>query len=42
MMTIDFVYEDENNLCEESYEEQFLKIIETTLKHLKIETRNQS
>ena len=37
MMTIDFVYEDENNLCEESYEEQFLKIIETTLKHLKIE-----
>ena len=36
-MLIDFVYEDENHLCEESYEEQYLKIIETTLNHLNIE-----
>ena len=36
-MEIDFVYEDEMKLCEENYEEQFLKIIETTLKHLDIE-----
>lgn len=36
-MAIDFVYEDEMNLCEDNYEQQFLKIIETTLKYLKIE-----
>lgn len=36
-MVIDFVYEDEMNLCEESYEQQFIDIIETTLKHLNIE-----
>lgn len=36
-MAIDFVYEDEMNLCEESYEKQFLMIIETTLNHLNIE-----
>ena len=34
-MAIDFVYEDEMNLCEDNYEQQFLKIIETTLKYLK-------
>lgn len=37
IMAIDFVYEDEMNLCEESYEKQFLMIIETTLNHLNIE-----
>ena len=36
-MAIDFVYEDEMNLCEESYEEQFYKIIETALSYLRIE-----
>ena len=36
-MAIDFVYEDEMNLCEESYEEQFYKIIETALSYLHIE-----
>ncbi|MFR7591041.1 MAG: rRNA maturation RNase YbeY [Longibaculum sp.] len=36
-MAIDFVYEDEMNLCEDNYEQQFFKIIETTLKYLKIE-----
>lgn len=36
-MAIDFVYEDEMNLCEESYEKQFFMIIETTLNHLNIE-----
>ena len=34
---IDFVYEDENQLCKDSYEEQFIKIIETALEHLNIE-----
>jgi len=36
-MAIDFVYEDEDNLCEESYEQQFMTIIEATLNHLHIE-----
>lgn len=36
-MTIDFVYEDEKELCKESYEEQFVQIIETALNHLHIE-----
>lgn len=36
-MAVDFVYEDEMNLCQESYEEQFLKIIETALDYLNIE-----
>lgn len=36
-MAIDFVYEDEMNLCEESYQQQFLKIIETALSYLHIE-----
>lgn len=36
-MAIDFVYEDENKFCEESFERQFHEIIETTLKHLGIE-----
>lgn len=36
-MAIDFVYEDEMNLCDESYEKQFYKIIETALNYLKIE-----
>jgi metalloprotein, YbeY/UPF0054 family len=36
-MAIDFVYEDEMNLCDVSYEEQFLKIIEKTLNYLNIE-----
>lgn len=36
-MAIDFVYEDENHLCEESYEQQFLTIIEATLNKLNIE-----
>lgn len=36
-MAIDFVYEDENKLCEENYEKQFMKIIETALHHLKID-----
>lgn len=36
-MAIDFVYEDEMNLCEESYQQQFLKIIETALSYLRIE-----
>ncbi len=34
---IDFVYEDEKQLCKDSYEEQFIKIIEATLEHLNIE-----
>lgn len=33
---IDFIYEDEKNLCSESYEEQFLMIIEKTLETLHI------
>jgi len=37
VMIIDFVYEDEMNLSQENYEEQFLNIIETTLKHLHID-----
>lgn len=36
-MTIDFVYEDEKNLSEESYEQQFIQIIEKTLQYLNIE-----
>lgn len=36
-MAIDFVYEDEINLSEESYEKQFLDIVETTLQYLHIE-----
>lgn len=36
-MAIDFVYEDEMHLCEESYEQQFLMIIEEALKYLKID-----
>lgn len=35
-MVIDFVYEDEGKLCEESYEEQFIVIIEKTLETLQI------
>ena len=35
-MNIDFVYEDENHLCEESYEQQFIQIIEKTLEILKL------
>ena len=31
-MNIDFVYEDEKHLCQESYEDVFKQIIETTLK----------
>ena len=34
---IDFVYEDEKQLCADSYEEQFVTIIEATLEHLNIE-----
>jgi probable rRNA maturation factor len=34
---IDFVYEDEKQLCKDNYEEQFIKIIETALEHLSIE-----
>ena len=34
---IDFVYEDEKKLCKDSYEEQFIQIIETALQHLGIE-----
>ncbi|MEG0549107.1 MAG: rRNA maturation RNase YbeY [Coprobacillus sp.] len=36
-MVIDFVYEDEKKLCEESYEEQFLMIIQKTLETLHID-----
>lgn len=36
-MAIDFLYEDEMNLCEESYEKQFLEIIKATLKYLRID-----
>ena len=36
-MAIDFVYEDEKNLCDESFEEQFVKILETALEYLKID-----
>lgn len=36
-MIIDFVYEDEKNLCEIDYEKQFIEIIKTTLDYLKIE-----
>ena len=36
-MMIDFVYEDEKNLSEENYEQQFIEIIEKTLEYLKIE-----
>ena len=36
-MAIDFVYEYEKNLCDESFEEQFVKIIETALEYLKID-----
>ena len=36
-MAIDFVYEDEKNLSEENYEQQFIEIIEKTLEYLKIE-----
>lgn len=34
---IDFVYNDDSHLCEESYEEKFLQIIETTLNVLEID-----
>ncbi|MCD7951086.1 MAG: rRNA maturation RNase YbeY [Erysipelotrichaceae bacterium] len=36
-MEIDFVYNDDSHLCEESYEEKFLQIIETTLNVLEID-----
>lgn len=36
-MIIDFEYLDENQLCKESYEENFIKIIRTTLDLLNIE-----
>lgn len=36
-MNIDFVYEDEKHLCQESYEEVFKLIIETTLKTLQLD-----
>ncbi len=36
-MIIDFVYEDEKNLCEIDYEKQFIEIIKTTLDDLKID-----
>ncbi|UTY39577.1 rRNA maturation RNase YbeY [Allocoprobacillus halotolerans] len=36
-MNIDFVYEDEKHLCQESYEDVFKQIIETTLKIVQIE-----
>lgn len=36
-MAIDFVYEDENKLCVESYEDQFLMIIQKTLETLHID-----
>lgn len=36
-MSIDFMYEDDNHLCQDNYEEMFTKIIETTLRLLKIE-----
>ena len=36
-MAIDFVYEDEKNLCEDNFKDQFQEIIETTLQHLHIE-----
>lgn len=35
-MNIDFVYEDENHLCEESYEQQFTQIIKKTLEVLNL------
>lgn len=34
---IDFVYNDDDHLCEESYEEKFIQIIETTLNELDID-----
>lgn len=37
IMAIDFVYEDEMNLSEEDYEQQFMDIIQTALHYLKIE-----
>ena len=36
-MNIDFVYEDEKHLCQESYEDVFKQIIETTLKTLQLD-----
>ena len=36
-MSIDFMYEDDNHLCQDNYEEIFTKIIETTLRLLQIE-----
>lgn len=36
-MAVDFVYEDEMNLCKENYEDQLMMIIEHTLNVLKIE-----
>lgn len=36
-MMIDFVYEDEDQLCDVSYEEQFVQIVETALQFLDIE-----
>lgn len=36
-MNIDFEYIDENNLCEKSYEEDYMRILKRTLEHLHIE-----
>ncbi len=36
-MNIDFVYNDDNHLCEKSYEEKYIQIIETTLNYLEID-----
>ena len=36
-MQIDFEYIDDENLCEKSYEEDYMRILQRTLEHLNIE-----
>lgn len=36
-MAIDFEYIDDDNLCEKSYEEDYMRILQKTLQHLHIE-----
>lgn len=36
-MNIDFMYEDDNHLCQDNYEEVFTKIIKTALRLLQID-----
>ncbi|MCD7894474.1 MAG: rRNA maturation RNase YbeY [Erysipelotrichaceae bacterium] len=36
-VVIDFVYNDKNHLCDESYEDKYIEIIETTLNYLEID-----